>query len=75
MSIAAVGRREAAKLYGLVLKHFGLLKHLGGNPCRVQVVKKGNDHDSPGQCFKLWDAGEKIYAECYISPKRVSSSI
>ena len=28
--------------------------------------------DKPGQCFNLWNAGEKIYAECFLPPKRVS---
>ena len=29
-----------------------------------------NDH--LGQCFKLWDACNKIYTECFVSHKRVS---
>ncbi len=72
MEIAAKCRREAAKLYGLLLKHHGLLKHLGRTPCLVKIVLKGNTNDSHGQCFKLWDAGDKVYAECFITPKRVS---
>ena len=62
------------KLFCLVLKHCGLLKHLGGIPCRVQVIQKRN-YDHPGQCFKLCNAGDKIYVECFITPKRVSSNI
>ena len=69
--IMASTRREAAKLYGLYLKHSGILKHLGGTPCRVQVkISMSNDH--LGQCFKLWDACTKIYAECFVSHYRVS---
>ena len=71
--IVANSRREAAKLYGLVLKHN--LKHLGGIPCRFQVVQKGNDNDHPDQCFKLWKVGNKVYVECFVTPKRVSSNI
>ena len=65
-------RWEAAKLYGLYLKHSGILKHLGGTPCRVQVKMCTSANDHLGQCFKLWDACTKIYAECFVSHNRVS---
>ena len=65
-------RREEAKLYGLHLKHSGILKHLGRTPCRVQVKMCTSANDHLGQCFKLWDACTKIYAECFVSHNRVS---
>ena len=55
MEIVAKCRREAAKMFGLVLKHYGILKHLGGTPCCVKVLLK-LCNDNVGQCFKLWDA-------------------
>ncbi len=45
MEIAAKCRREAAKLYGLLLKHHSLLKHLGRTPCLVKIVLKGMGWD------------------------------
>ena len=70
--VVASSRREAAKLYGLYLKHSGILKHLGGNPCCVRVKISASANDHLGQCFKLWDTCNKIYAECFVSHKRVS---
>ena len=70
--VMASSRREAAKLYGLYLKHSGILKRLGGTPCRVRVKISASANDHLGQCFKLWDASTKIYAECFVSHKRVS---
>ena len=69
--IAAKSRREAAKLYGLVLDHSGMLHNMGDEPCcvRVQLVEK---LDERGQHFKLWRATDKIYAETFISPQIVS---
>ena len=64
--------REAAKLYGLFLLHCGLLKPLGGSPCHVQVKNNKSREDCRGQCFRLWNAGEKIYTECYIPSRLVS---
>jgi hypothetical protein len=72
IKLAAKSRREATKLYGLLLHHHGFLKNLGGSPCCVAVKQAGNSNDTTGQCFKLWNAGEKIYAECFLPPKRVS---
>ena len=71
LEIAAKSRREAVKLYGLILHHRGILNHLGGEPCCVAVKLAGHSTDD-GQFFKFWRAAEKIYAECYISPKTVS---
>ncbi|XP_028396961.1 uncharacterized protein LOC114520904 isoform X2 [Dendronephthya gigantea] len=70
LKVMASTRREAAKLYGLYLKHSGILKHLSGNPCHVRVKISSSVTDHLGQCFKLWDACAKIYAECFVSPKR-----
>ncbi len=63
---------KVLKLYGLLLHHQGYLKNLGGPPCGVEVQQVGNLNDKPGQCFNLWNAGEKNYAECFLPPKRVS---
>ena len=72
LKIMANTSREAAKLYGLYLKHSGSLTKLGGIPCCVRVLQFSVVNDHLGQCFKLWDTGAKIYAECFISPKTVS---
>ena len=40
IEIVAKSRREAAKIFGLVLKHYSILKHLGGILCCVEVVLK-----------------------------------
>lgn len=72
INVAAQSRREAAKLYGLVLNHSGALNKMGGDPCCVRVQLAEN-LDERGQYFKLWSAAEKIYAESYISPQTVSS--
>ena len=58
--IVAKTRREAAKLYGLVLHHQGVLKPLGGQACVIQVEETSNPNDSPGQSFRAWNAGDKI---------------
>lgn len=71
ITVATKSRREAAKLYGLVLHHKGILNKLGGDPCYVRVQESEN-LDERGQYFKLWSATEKIYAECFISPQTVS---
>ena len=71
LTITGKCRREAAKLYGLVLDHTGILKNLGDEPCcvRVQLAK---NLDERGQHFKLWRATDRIYAETFISPQIVS---
>ena len=40
INIIAKSMRKAAKLYGLVLKHRGVLKPLGHLPCEVNVATK-----------------------------------
>lgn len=73
MSVAAKTRREAAKLYGLVLRHRGILNPVaGGSPCIVNVREVGNNSDDQGQTFKAWFTEDKIYVECMIASKRVS---
>ena len=50
MEIVAKSRREAVKMFGLVLKHYGIL-YLGGIPCGVKVVfKQKSCSDTYGQC-------------------------
>ena len=71
--IVAKTRREAAKLYGLVLHHRGKLRALGDRPCVIQVEE--NIPNSNGQSFRAWNAGNKIYVECFIPSRRVSESI
>ena len=49
VNIAAKSMREAAKLYGLVLKHRGTLRPLGHPPCEVNVViKQPNNREKKG---------------------------
>ncbi len=72
MMIAARSAREASKLYGLYLHHCGFLKPLGGIPCRVQAKQLESQEDILDNCFKLWNTGSKIYAECFIPPKMVN---
>ena len=71
MTISASSGRGAAKLFGLFLLHCGLLKPLGCTPCCVSVKKANDDEYYVGQCFKLWNAKNQIYTECYIPPKKV----
>ena len=71
MTIASSSDRVAAKLFGLFLLHCGLLKPLGCTPC-CELVKEANDDEHyVGQCFKLWNANNQIYTECYFTPKTV----
>lgn len=71
MNIVARNQREATKLYGLVLKHRGLLKPLGGLPCVITV--KEYESDKRGQSYKVWDNNNKIYVECFIPGYRMNS--
>ena len=71
LTITGKCRREAAKLYGLVLDHIGILNNMGDEPCRVRVQLAKN-LDERGQYFKLWRVTDKIYAETFISPQIVS---
>ncbi|KAJ7371615.1 hypothetical protein OS493_024292 [Desmophyllum pertusum] len=66
--IVAKTRREAAKLYGLVLHHRGKLRALGDRPCVIQVEE--NIPNLNGQSFRAWNAGNKIYVECFIPSRR-----
>ena len=40
----------------------------------LSCAKKNNKstEDCHGQCFRLWNAGEKIYTECYIPSRLVN---
>ncbi|KAJ7386902.1 hypothetical protein OS493_006936 [Desmophyllum pertusum] len=69
--IVAKTRREAAKLYGLVLHHRGKLRALGDRPCVIQVEE--NIPNSNGQSYRAWNAGNKIYVECFIPSRRMLS--
>ena len=68
MTIVSKTRREAAKLYGLVLYHHGLLRALGEWPCVIVV----EDNKGNGQSFRAWNAESKIYVECVVPGRRVS---
>ena len=70
---AAVGTivvRETAKLYCLILYHRGRLRALGDRPCVIQVDE--NKPNSNTRSFRAWNAGDKIYVECFIPGRRVS---
>ena len=71
MDIMAKNQREATKLYGLVLRHKGFLKPLGGLPCEVTVMKCHYGSDRRGQTYKVWDNKDKIYVECVKPANRV----
>lgn len=70
MKIMAKSRREGAKLFGLVLQHRGILRHLGDRPCVIQVSSSADGSNS--ERFRAWNAGDKIYVECFIPSRRVS---
>ena len=69
--IVAKSRRGAAKLFGLVLHHRGKMRALGEKPCVIQVEEANNPS---GQIFRAWNAGDKIYVECFIPSRRVCVS-
>ncbi len=73
INIMARNQREATKLYGLVLRHKGFLKPLGGVPCEVSVSEYNSNRR--GQVYKVWDNKDKIYVECIKSANRVSNTI
>ena len=56
--VVARTKREAAKLYGLILHHRGRLRALGDRPCVIQVDE--NKLNSNTQSFRAWNAGNKI---------------
>ena len=56
MKVAGSSCREAAKLFGLLLLHCGLLKPLEGTASCVGVKRLSEDENSTGQCFKLWNS-------------------
>lgn len=68
--VVAKTTREAAKLYGLILHHRGRLRALGDRPCVIQVDE--NKPNPNTQSFRAWNAGNKIYVECFIPGRRVS---
>ena len=68
--LVARTKREAAKLYGLILHHRGRLRALGDRPCAIQVDE--NKPNSNTESFRAWNAGNKIYVECFIPVRRVS---
>lgn len=75
MNIVATSLKEAAKLYGLVLKHGGVLKPLGSRPCEIHVKETNNGdifYSKNEKSFKVWDAGNRIYGQCFISKRDVS---
>ena len=70
MKIMAKSRREGAKLFGLVLQHRGILRHLGDRPCVIQVSSSADGSNS--ERFRAWNAGDKPYVKCFIPSRRVS---
>ena len=52
ITIASKTCREAAKLYGLVLHHKGVLRKLGSDPCCVRVQLADNLNER-GQFFQI----------------------
>ena len=69
----AKNQREATKLYGLVLRHKGLLKPLGSVPCEISVTEYNSGRR--GQVYKVWDNKDKIYVECVQPANRVSKTL
>ena len=69
--IVAKSRREAAKLFGLVLHLRGKLRVLGEKPCVILVEEASNPSR---QSFRARNAGDKIYVECFIPSRRVCVS-
>ena len=63
MDIMAKNQQEATKLYGLVLRHKGFLKPLGGLPYEVTLMECHYESDRRGQTYKMWDNKDKIYVE------------
>lgn len=68
--VVARTKREAAKLYGLILHHRGRLRALGDRPCVINVDE--NNPNSNTRSFRAWNAGDKIYVEFFIPGRRVS---
>ena len=62
--VVARTKREAAKLYGLILHHCGRLRALGDRPCVIQVDESNNSNT---QSFRAWKAGNKIYVKVFHS--------
>ena len=55
-NIVAKTRREAAKLHGLILHHYGKLRAIRDQPCVVQV----DEDNSSRQSSRTWFAGDRI---------------
>ena len=75
LEIYCKSSREAAKMYGIVLSHCGILDNLSGDPCVVNVSEHGMLLKETHQTFKLWRTEQGIYAECEVPSCRVSSTI
>ena len=68
--------KEAVKLFGLVLMHYGLLNSLTGAPCRVAVASSTQSLDKDAwQKYNSWRARSRIYVECTTPKPRVSINI
>ena len=68
MAITAGSTMAAAKLYGLILTHRGILQSFR-EPCLVKMeVGSG---DCQGQRFKVCKGDDKIFVECFIPSERV----
>ena len=63
---------EAAKLYGLCLDHYGILKNITKDATILQIAKSACHLSSECDVFKVWKMGDKIYTECEVSGTKVS---
>ena len=68
--------REATKLFGLCLDHYGVLKDITGDPCIVEVYPGDFRLSIPmdkSLCsiHKLWKMSGKIYSECVVAVPKV----
>lgn len=72
MKVKARGSREASKVFGLCLHHYGFLKDITGSPCIVEVWMSDVHHADSKSSYKLWKMDEKIYCECTVAANKVT---
>ena len=76
MTLVAKSRREATKLCGLCLDHYGVLNDITGAPCIIEVYSGDNRELDQDMCssHKLWKMSAKIYSECIIAAPKVRNT-
>ena len=67
MDLVTKSTRECAKLFGLLLDHYGCPEEMNGKPCTVIIGLRLTAQDAT-QKFNIWKLKNEIYTQC-MTPK------